>query len=62
MLGLVARLMVHFENASNRVFCEGELTQEGQPRALLAKTMPELFDKITEGLRYALHDDAGDKW
>jgi hypothetical protein len=54
--------MVHFENASNRVFCEGELTQEGQPRALLAKTMPELFDKITEGLRYALHDDAGDKW
>ena len=52
MLGLTTRLLVHFENASNRLYASGELTQQGDVKVLLGKTLPDLFDRITEGLRF----------
>lgn len=60
MLGLTARLMVHYANVSNRLYASGELTQDGEVRVLLAKTLPDLFDRIEHGLRYCFPDD-GDK-
>ena len=60
VLALTARLLVHFENASNRLYHDGELTQEGEVRVLLSRTLPDLFDRVSEGLRYAFSAD-GDK-
>ena len=62
MLALTGRLIVHFENASNRVYHDGSLTAEGEVRTLLARTLPDLFDRIDRGLRYVFHDNEGAAW
>ena len=60
MLAIVGRLIVVFENATNRAYHDGELTKEGEVRVLVDRTIPTYFDRITEGLRYVFSDDAED--
>ena len=62
VLAIVGRLVVLYENATGRLFAEGLETQAGEPRVLLTKTVPDLFDRIMAGLRYVFHDDDGGKW
>jgi len=60
MLAVTARLLVLYENATNRAYHDGELTQDGDVRVLVDRTIPALFDRIAEGLRYVFGDGAED--
>lgn len=62
MLAVLGRLLVLYENATGKLFAEGEETQAGEPRVLLSKTLPDLFDRIDRGLRYVFHDNEGAAW
>ena len=52
---ITGRLLVHFENASNRLMFEGELTKDGDVRALvprvesLARLAGDNLDKLAVG-------------
>ena len=62
MLALVGRLIVMFENGTNRAYHDGEVTQEGDVKVLVDRTIPAYFDRITEGLRYVFGDAERTIW
>jgi len=53
------RLIVHFENASNRLMREGELTKDGEPKALLLR-VEALAKLIRENIALLAGDDSSD--
>ena len=57
LLRMTARLLVHFENASNLVFWGSEVTQEDKPRELLTKAL-DLQREIRTNLTYIFDDAA----
>lgn len=57
MLRVTARLIVHLENASNRLYREGELTVDGEPKVLLARVQ-DLARQIKGNLEAIFGDDA----
>ena len=59
MLLVTARLIIHLKNASNRLYREGELTAEGEPKQLLARVQ-DLARQIKGNLEDIFGDDAGD--
>jgi len=60
MLSVVARLIVIYENATLRVFRDGEVTEAGDVRVLLSRTVPDLYDRIERGMRYVFGDGKGE--
>ena len=57
MLRVTARLMIHLENASNRLYREGELTIENEPKQLLGRVQ-DLAKQIKVNLEDIFGDDA----
>ena len=51
LLNVTARLLVHFENASDRLYREGELTKDGEVRALLPRIL-DLAREVRANLCY----------
>ncbi len=49
LLGVTARLLVHFENASDRLYRDGELTADGEVRALVPRVL-DLARLVRENL------------
>jgi hypothetical protein len=60
MAAVVGRLLVLYENATGRLFHDGEVTEAGEVRVLLARTVPDLFDRIERGLRYLYAEGKGE--
>jgi hypothetical protein len=50
-VGVTARLLVLFENATDRVYGEGELRADGEPKALMARVL-ELGRMVRENIAY----------
>ena len=48
-LAVTARLIVHLENASSRLYATGELTRDGDPKVLL-RTVADLSKQISRHL------------
>ena len=55
LLDITGRLLIHFENASNRLYADTEITVEGEPRLLLSRLL-ELGREIRTNLA-AVFDD-----
>ena len=56
MLGISARLLIHAINLSNRLYVEGELRQDGEPKAAM-KTLLDYHERVTESLQMIFYDD-----
>jgi hypothetical protein len=60
MAGVVGRLLVLYDNATARLFHDGETTETGEVRVLLSRTVPDLYDRIERGMRYIFGDGKGE--
>jgi hypothetical protein len=60
LLCATTRLSCHFDNVSNALFRDGELTEDGEVRIALRETLGDLFDRIQSGLQSVFGDGAGD--
>lgn len=49
LLAITARLIVHFENVSNRLYADTETMAEGEPRQLLSRAI-DLSRQVAENL------------
>ena len=58
LLGISARLLIHAINLSNRLYVEGELRQDGEPKAAM-KTLLDYHERVTESLQMIFYDDDG---
>lgn len=56
LLGISARLLIHAINLSNRLYVEGELRQDGEPKAAM-KTLLDYHERVTESLQLIFYDD-----
>jgi len=59
LLDLTARMAVHAQNLSLRLFRDGETRLDGESKAAIAKLL-ELERAVRDGLRSIFGDDAGD--
>ena len=60
LVAVTARLIIHLENASDRLYREGELAMDGTPKALLTRVM-ELARQVRDNIAYLADGvDAGD--
>ena len=58
LLRMTCRKMIHYKNASNRIFHEGEVRQDGEPRQLLSKLV-ELGKEIRADLAVIFEGTVG---
>jgi len=62
VLAMTARMMVLFENQTARAYHDGEMTEEGEVRQIVSKTIPDYFDRVSEGLRYVFGEGEQQAW
>lgn len=59
LLRMTGRLICHFENASDRLFDEGELTTEGEPKQVLSRLL-DLNRQVVDNLAVIFDGEADD--